>query len=146
MPASNRIRLYREFLTPALHRRFTQAAGVSLLICYAEAVIIGDKSSSKRLPQKSPIWTTNNRSQFYGHGSHLAKPAFALSSSSSHHSLSSFFESLSSITGVDQRRPHSKPSSNIYTAEIPLKPLSAMFSRHYSSVKSISGRCQRKPT
>ncbi|KAL8718716.1 MAG: hypothetical protein Q9225_004180 [Loekoesia sp. 1 TL-2023] len=46
MPAPNRIRLYREFLTPALHRRFTQAAGVSLLVCYVEAVIIGDKSSS----------------------------------------------------------------------------------------------------
>ncbi|KAL8825232.1 MAG: hypothetical protein Q9170_007873 [Blastenia crenularia] len=45
MPVSNRTRLYREFLTPTLHRRFTQAAGVSLVICYVEAVILGDKSS-----------------------------------------------------------------------------------------------------
>ncbi|KAI9873812.1 MAG: hypothetical protein M1830_010584 [Pleopsidium flavum] len=40
-----RTRLYREFLTPALHRRFTTAAGVTLLVCYAEAILIGDKSS-----------------------------------------------------------------------------------------------------
>ncbi|KAL8931410.1 MAG: hypothetical protein Q9211_006981, partial [Gyalolechia sp. 1 TL-2023] len=45
MPAPVRSRLYREFLTAALHRRFTHAAGVSLLMCYAEAIIIGDKSS-----------------------------------------------------------------------------------------------------
>ncbi|KAL9604978.1 MAG: hypothetical protein Q9219_000166 [cf. Caloplaca sp. 3 TL-2023] len=45
MAASVRTRLYREFLTPTLHRRFTQAAGISFLICYVEAVLIGDKSS-----------------------------------------------------------------------------------------------------
>ncbi|KAA6410386.1 MAG: nuclear envelope [Lasallia pustulata] len=45
MSAPGRTRLYREFLTPALHRRFTTAAGLALLICYAEAVIIGEKSS-----------------------------------------------------------------------------------------------------
>ncbi|KAL8733345.1 MAG: hypothetical protein Q9166_002169 [cf. Caloplaca sp. 2 TL-2023] len=45
MPATNRTRPYRELLTPCLHRRFTHAAGISLLLCYLEAVIIGDKSS-----------------------------------------------------------------------------------------------------
>ncbi|KAL8980735.1 MAG: hypothetical protein Q9177_005794 [Variospora cf. flavescens] len=45
MPAPNRTRLYREFLTPALHRRFTQAAGVSLLLSYITAIVIGDKTS-----------------------------------------------------------------------------------------------------
>ncbi|MCJ1475215.1 hypothetical protein MMC13_003875 [Lambiella insularis] len=45
MAPKTRVRFYREFLTPALHRRFTRAAGFTLLICYAEAVIIGDKSS-----------------------------------------------------------------------------------------------------
>ncbi|KAI9788830.1 MAG: hypothetical protein M1835_002054 [Candelina submexicana] len=38
-------RLYRDFLTPALHRRFTKAATITLLVCYVEAVLIGDKSS-----------------------------------------------------------------------------------------------------
>ena len=36
---------YREFLTPALHRRFTGAAGIALVICYVSAVLIGEKSS-----------------------------------------------------------------------------------------------------
>ncbi|KAK4696767.1 nucleoporin NDC1, partial [Lecanoromycetidae sp. Uapishka_2] len=38
--------LYKELLTPALHRRFTGAAGTVLVVCYVEAVLIGDKSSS----------------------------------------------------------------------------------------------------
>ena len=37
--------LYKDLLTPALHRRFTGAAGIILLICYVESVLIGDKSS-----------------------------------------------------------------------------------------------------
>ncbi|KAL8970684.1 MAG: hypothetical protein Q9183_001403, partial [Haloplaca sp. 2 TL-2023] len=45
MSAVGRPRPYRELLTPVLHRRFTRAAGVCLLLCYAEAIIIGDKSS-----------------------------------------------------------------------------------------------------
>ncbi|KAL8814021.1 MAG: hypothetical protein Q9223_006727 [Gallowayella weberi] len=46
MPTPSRTRPYRELLTPSLHRRFTKAAGVSLLLCYLEAIVIGDKSSS----------------------------------------------------------------------------------------------------
>ncbi|KAL8666494.1 MAG: hypothetical protein Q9168_007481 [Polycauliona sp. 1 TL-2023] len=42
MPAPIRKHLYRELLTPSLHRRFTQAAGVSLLLCYVESICIGD--------------------------------------------------------------------------------------------------------
>ena len=45
--ASLRTPLYREFLTPALHRRFTSAALVTLVVCYAEAVLIADKSTRK---------------------------------------------------------------------------------------------------
>ena len=45
--ASLRTPLYRDFLTPALHRRFTSAALIILVICYAEAVLIADASSSK---------------------------------------------------------------------------------------------------
>ena len=36
---------YKQFLTPALHRRFTGAAVVILAICYVEAVLIGEKTS-----------------------------------------------------------------------------------------------------
>ncbi|MCJ1244344.1 hypothetical protein MMC30_001542 [Trapelia coarctata] len=45
MAPQARVRFYREFLTPALHRRFTRAAGLALLLCYVEAIAIGDKSS-----------------------------------------------------------------------------------------------------
>lgn len=37
--------LYKDSLTPALHRRFTKAASIALLLCYIESVLIGDKSS-----------------------------------------------------------------------------------------------------
>lgn len=50
MAGQPRVRLYRELLTVALHRRFTRAAGLTLLICYLEAIAIGDKSSCKFLP------------------------------------------------------------------------------------------------
>lgn len=49
--ASLRTPPYRQFLTPALHRRFTSAAFITLVVCYAEAVLIADKSSSKSEPQ-----------------------------------------------------------------------------------------------
>ena len=48
MVAQARTRFYREFLTPALHRRFTRAAGVICFLCYIEAVLIGGTSSCKR--------------------------------------------------------------------------------------------------
>lgn len=48
--ASLRTPLYREFLTPALHRRFSSAALITLVVCYAEAVLIADKSSSESIP------------------------------------------------------------------------------------------------
>ncbi|KAI9829064.1 MAG: hypothetical protein M1832_000087 [Thelocarpon impressellum] len=38
-------RPYKDILTPALHRRFTNAASVVLLVCYAEAIIIGENTS-----------------------------------------------------------------------------------------------------
>ena len=47
MVSQLRVRFYREFLTPALHRRFSRAAGLTLLVCYVEAIAIGDKSSRK---------------------------------------------------------------------------------------------------
>ena len=53
--ASLRPPLYREFLTPALHRRFTSAALITLVVCYAEAVYVGDwwsTSNSNTQPQE----------------------------------------------------------------------------------------------
>ena len=45
--ASIRPPLYREFLTPALHMRFTNAAFITLVVCYAEAVLVADMSTSE---------------------------------------------------------------------------------------------------
>jgi nucleoporin NDC1 len=38
--ASPRTRLYKEFLTPALHRRFVNAAAVTLVLCWADATFL----------------------------------------------------------------------------------------------------------
>ncbi|RFU36170.1 hypothetical protein B7463_g158, partial [Scytalidium lignicola] len=40
-----RVRPYKDFLTPALHRRFAKGTAFISLLCYAEAVIIGPKNS-----------------------------------------------------------------------------------------------------
>lgn len=48
--ASLRTPLYRDFLTPALHKRFSSAALITLVLCYAEAILIADKSSSELDP------------------------------------------------------------------------------------------------
>jgi len=49
--ATIRTALYREFLTPALHRRFTSAAVVILVICYIEAILTGEKSGGSEQTQ-----------------------------------------------------------------------------------------------
>ena len=53
--ASLRTPLYREVLTPALHRRFTSAALITLVVCYAEAVLLGNMSSSELDPRRSKL-------------------------------------------------------------------------------------------
>lgn len=45
MPPTPRIRPYKDFLTPALHRRFALATATLFGICYAEAVLIGNWNS-----------------------------------------------------------------------------------------------------
>jgi nucleoporin NDC1 len=47
MAVQARVRFYREFLTPALHRRFVRAAGLVLILCYVESILIGSSSSCK---------------------------------------------------------------------------------------------------
>ena len=37
-----RARKYRDFLTPALHRKFTRASFLALLLCYCEAIWMGE--------------------------------------------------------------------------------------------------------
>jgi nucleoporin NDC1 len=49
MPPALRIRPYKDFLTPALHRRFSTAAVTLLGFCYVEAVLIGQWNSCQFL-------------------------------------------------------------------------------------------------
>jgi nucleoporin NDC1 len=44
-----RARSYKDFLTPAMHRRFTSASTAALIICYAEAVLMSDGNLFWRL-------------------------------------------------------------------------------------------------
>ncbi|KAI0995257.1 Nucleoporin [Podosphaera aphanis] len=45
MPPASKTRPYKDFLTPALHRRFVAALSVCLGLCYFESVFIGGKTS-----------------------------------------------------------------------------------------------------
>ena len=51
--AALRAPLYKELLTPVLHRRFTGAAAFILIVCYVEAILIGDKTSCMWIPLMS---------------------------------------------------------------------------------------------
>ncbi|CCU78368.1 nuclear envelope protein [Blumeria hordei DH14] len=44
--AATKVRPYKDFLTPALHRRFVAALSVCLAVCHLESIIIGAKNSS----------------------------------------------------------------------------------------------------
>ena len=44
-----RARSYKDFLTPAMHRRFTSATTAALITCYAEAVLMSDGNLFWRL-------------------------------------------------------------------------------------------------
>src|ERR1700709_2596688 len=63
MPPAPRIRPYKDFLTPALHRRFALATATLFGLCYVEAVLIGDWNSRK-LPA-SPHNVSPNMSDSY---------------------------------------------------------------------------------
>jgi len=45
MPPLVRTRSYREFLIPALHKRFVSAAFVAAGVCYIEALLLGGHAS-----------------------------------------------------------------------------------------------------
>lgn len=49
-PAPVRIRPYSDFLTALMHRRFSRAAAILFLICYAEAVLLGRFDSCNHYP------------------------------------------------------------------------------------------------
>ena len=49
MAVQGRVRPYREFLTPALHRRFVASTGWALLLCWLEGFLMSNKTSRKGL-------------------------------------------------------------------------------------------------
>ena len=56
-------RPYRNFLTPALHRRFTHAALFTLILCYIEAIWMGEWSRELPIPSfdaKANAFSTSN--------------------------------------------------------------------------------------
>jgi len=58
MPPAPRIRPYKDFLTPALHRRFAMATATLFGLCYAEAVLIGEWNSCKISVLQSDFFLT----------------------------------------------------------------------------------------
>jgi nucleoporin NDC1 len=57
-PMKPKPRPYRDFLTPALHRQFTHAAGLSLVLCYVEACLISN--SPRRSSFRAFCWFETN--------------------------------------------------------------------------------------
>jgi nucleoporin NDC1 len=47
-PLGVQVRPYRDYLTPALHRRFNKASRYTLLLCYIIACWMGEWNSRKR--------------------------------------------------------------------------------------------------
>lgn len=86
MPPKIRVRPYKDFLTPALHRRFAMATAVLAMLCYAEALLIGEWNSCKYSTQLQTENLTLIREQSSGHGFHLAEPAYEQVSCSFQHS------------------------------------------------------------
>lgn len=43
-PKQDRIKVYKDFLTPALHRRFCSAAGITLLLCLIDSFLLSTSS------------------------------------------------------------------------------------------------------
>jgi hypothetical protein len=70
MPPAPRIRPYKDFLTPLMHRRFAGATAILAFLCYVESVIIGEKNSGKS-PLEEMQRNQLNLSQLSGHGFHL---------------------------------------------------------------------------
>lgn len=56
MPPALRIRPYKDFLTPLLHRRFTRAAATLLLLVYVEALFIGSWNGCRCWTLPQSLW------------------------------------------------------------------------------------------
>lgn len=125
--ATLRTPLYKEYLTPALHRRFTNAAVIVLGFCYIEAILIADKSSCE-LPDPHFMQTSDSHAwKTFGCGSLWARLAlevycclFPHSPSSSSGLLSSTLASLSHLlipevsNGDRRRQKHPIPIQDFY--------------------------------
>ncbi|RDI85162.1 hypothetical protein Vi05172_g4562 [Venturia inaequalis] len=60
-PVVKRARPYRDFLTPALHRRFTSAALLALAVCYADAIWMAEWDGLNLIWQLQPFSYTGIR-------------------------------------------------------------------------------------
>ncbi|POS85302.1 hypothetical protein EPUL_002999, partial [Erysiphe pulchra] len=54
-PHAAKIRPYKDFLTPALHRRFISALSACFGLCYLESILIGKKNSSSFYTAQEPL-------------------------------------------------------------------------------------------
>ena len=96
------VRPYKDFLTPALHRRFTSTAGWSLAVCYVEAILMSKPTRTYESEcDLAKVANTINQS---GHCSHLAGPVFDSSYYSSLPSPSLYYESLNCMLDKGRRR------------------------------------------
>jgi hypothetical protein len=133
----SRIRPYKDFLTPALHRRFTTAAVTLLGLCYADSILIGQWDSCELSIKARSTYALTFR-KFCGHGFLLVELVYGLAFSLFVPFQSSFYELHNCILEYEQRSHHFRLSSSTLFGGRPYKQLSGIFFQHGCIARSTS--------
>ena len=135
-----RKRLYREVLTSALHRRFTEAATVAAAICYVDAVLIGEWTSCECATISETSMLTKASLQTSGRGSHLDGREFGAFFSSFQPLPFLCLELGLFISAGEPQPPLCRRSARTSSNSRLFKPSSGTFSPPGGSVKYVYGQ------
>jgi hypothetical protein len=144
MPPAARIRPYKDFITPALHRRFTRGAAVLLILCYVESVLIGQWNSCSLLPHFPHIDRVLTLLKYCGHGSPSDEQAYVPAYSLFAPFRYSSSEYHSSMLVSEQQPQPSRLSNNMHYECRPYRQLAGTSSLLGCTVRSTFSR--RRPT
>lgn len=140
---------YKDFLQPALHRRFTSTASILLGIAFVEAVFLAnwDSRQLRPAPAIQPLLSDDangsRTSQASGRSSRLAQQVFEPSSYSSAAWPSSSSELHNTMSACALPTPGWRPSRNMPSLLRRWRPWSPTRCRHGSSARFTCGRQRR---
>lgn len=143
MPPALRIRPYKDFLTPLLHRRFARATSYIALLCYAESIYIGGIHSCK-IPgsASSEMKILMIALKGSGHGSHSVELVYDLHWYSFLRSWYLFFGSVSCMLVTGRQTPHGIPPEH-FQPSTSYRHWRGTYFRLFYLVKSLCGAQQR---